>query len=63
MTIFVSQCTACIHFISSKDGVFTCKAFKDGIPDQFVYNKVLHNKAYDGDSGIQYEPNPTWTAI
>jgi len=36
------------------DGVRTCNAFPDGIPDEIWRGKVSHRVPYDGDAGIKY---------
>jgi len=55
MTTIVPQCFYCKHFHKSKRGVFACKAYPDGIPDDILFNEVDHRKPVEGDRGIQFQ--------
>jgi len=33
-----------------------CKAFPEGIPDEIMMGKLIHNKPYKGDKGIIFDP-------
>lgn len=50
-----SQCMDCKHFIKNDKGTMKCKAFKNGIPDDLFWNKVIHDKPYNDDNGITFE--------
>ena len=55
MVVF-SQCLDCKNFIEkNRDGVFICKAFPNGIPDEVFWNEVNHTENIDGDNGFKYE--------
>ena len=51
----VSQCVSCRF--KHKDGPF-CDAFPDGegIPEVILLNNFAHDKPFEGDHGIMYEP-------
>jgi len=46
------NCFTCRHLRADER---TCDAFPDGIPPIFLYLDKVHNRAYPGDHGIQYE--------
>jgi hypothetical protein len=50
-SITLWQCLTCVHRID----LSVCKAFPDGIPEEIVRERVVHDKPYPGDNGIQYE--------
>jgi len=51
----ISNCLECKNFIHNKK--FTCKAFPEGIPDNILFNKKIHNKKIKGQTGDYiYEP-------
>ena len=57
-----SQCMFCKNYKGVKDNdnymvKHFCSAFPDGIPNGIFFSKVLHNKPYKGDHGIQFEAN------
>lgn len=45
----ISNCLECEYFIHNKK--FTCKAFPNGIPDNIIFNKKIHNKIIKGQTG------------
>ncbi len=47
-----TQCSFCKHFNQNE---WTCKGFKNKIPDEIVENKFIHDKPYPGDNGFMYE--------
>lgn len=49
------RCLTCVHRIDLN----TCKAFPDGIPEEIVRERVVHDKPYPGDNGIRYEKRET----
>lgn len=50
------RCLECKHIgITTDDFVPTCQAFPKGIPDEIFFEKVIHDKPYQGDNGIQFE--------
>lgn len=49
----VSPCMSCVH---KHAGAATCEAFPDGIPMEMLDGTNQHREPYDGDNGIQYEP-------
>lgn len=49
----LSQCVWCCH--RSTDGR-CCRAFPDGIPSAILDNRHDHRQPFDGDQGIQFEP-------
>ena len=46
------QCVYCKYL--TKDA--KCEAFKNGIPEDILYNKHDHTEPYKGDNGIQFKP-------
>jgi hypothetical protein len=40
------RCLTCVHRID----LDTCKAFLDGIPEEIVRERVVHDKPYPGDN-------------
>lgn len=70
------QCYLCNHFegkiVTSRaaDGqgrqAYSCKAFTEGIPDDFILSNHDHTKPYPGDHGVLWEPaatdvEPSWS--
>ena len=52
----VPLCTFCKHLQYYKGGYY-CHAFGDErIPQKILLNRRIHDKAYPGDHGIQFEP-------
>lgn len=50
------QCLDCKNFIDKNEkGVFICKAFPDGIPDDVFWNNIWHDEHIDGDNGYRFE--------
>lgn len=47
----IGICHTCVH----KTGVYTCKAFPNGIPLEILTGDRLHTRPYPGDKGIQYQ--------
>jgi hypothetical protein len=66
------QCFMCKHYhgtvVKRPDGkgeAYSCDAFEEGIPDDFILTNHDHTKAYPGDNGIRWEPageeaGPSW---
>lgn len=56
------RCLSCHHF--NEGGVFTCRAFPGGIPDEILMNDEPHNQVLEGQegsftyTGSQRTPNP-----
>lgn len=46
------QCISCEHY----QGVKTCTAFPDEIPDEIYTGDFDHRKPYAGDRGIRWKP-------
>lgn len=46
-------CLTCKHY----QGIQTCKAFPEKIPDEIFTGLENHDKPYPGDNGIRYEEN------
>jgi hypothetical protein len=48
----------------SPDGIATCEAFPDGIPDDVLENRLDHRQPVSGDHGIRWKSNgaafPEW---
>jgi len=53
-TVQMASCITCIH----RNGVATCEAFPDGIPEEILMADIPHVSPYPGDNGIQYERIP-----
>lgn len=54
--IILPICKKCKHLISSDKWI--CEAYRNGIPDPILTDKVNHRKPYRGDNGIQFEELP-----
>lgn len=52
-TRILSECAGCKHKHSGKIG---CDAYPDGIPWVILIGEVMHREPYEGDRGIQFEP-------
>ena len=48
----ISQCSLC----KNKTYKRTCKAYPDEIPEDLLFNRVIHNKLLGDDNGIIFEP-------
>lgn len=35
-----------------------CAAFPEGIPEELIHSKKIHNVPYPGDHGIMFKQNP-----
>jgi hypothetical protein len=46
------QCNTCRHFEGVRNGQPSCPAYKDGIPDDVIFNDVVHNKPLPGQTGV-----------
>lgn len=56
MVIF-SQCAECKNYIGkTTDGLCYCKAFKEEIPPEVLWNEIIHDKPINGDNGILCDP-------
>lgn len=52
------KCLECKYLGETTDDfIATCKAFPKGIPDEIFFEKIIHDKPYPGDNGIQFEPS------
>ena len=52
-----SLCLSCEYFSTKRhNGKLTCKAFMNGIPNDFIDAKKQHIVPVKGDSGITYMP-------
>ncbi len=40
-----------------------CAAFPQGIRDEIIFNKILHNAPVEGDRGIVFEQDQSRTAF
>lgn len=49
----LSQCVWCRHRWANGQ---RCEAFPNGIPEAIIRNRHDHREAYDGDSGVRFEP-------
>lgn len=51
-------CMKCKHLQETPPGEwgYRCAAFPHGIPKEIFAGEVEHNKPYEGDNGIQFEP-------
>jgi len=49
----LSACAYCKH---KHEDTPTCEAFPDGIPDEILMMKNDHTEPFEGDHGIQFEP-------
>ena len=56
--IATALCLTCKHLKAVRGEVPKCDAYPDGIPPEIILAKVVHDKPYAGDHGIQYEPKP-----
>jgi hypothetical protein len=54
ISLRASLCFSCKHF---HQGIGTCDAFPDGVPDLIFYGGD-HHEPVEGDHGIQYERSP-----
>lgn len=43
------------YFDKKSNKYYTCDAFPDRIPDDIVFGKFVHTKAYKGDNALLYE--------
>lgn len=50
----MSNCFLCKHH--NKKNYDVCKAFPNGIPNEIIIGELLHDKPYQGDNGIMFEP-------
>ncbi len=52
------KCTNCLNLsrLTNDDGVPTCLAFPEGIPENILIGDVDHSQPIDGDNGFQYDP-------
>jgi len=70
------QCYVCKHFhgtvvtVRGADGqerrAYSCDAFGEGIPEEFILSGHDHTRAYPGDHGVLWEPaeedlEPSWS--
>lgn len=52
----MSLCMLCRHYREREGFAPVCAAFPKGIPPEIWLEKVSHQKPYEGDNGIQFEP-------
>lgn len=50
-SVYTPLCLSCKH----KVDLYTCEAFKGGIPVGIVVGSLDHHKPIPGDGGIQYD--------
>jgi hypothetical protein len=58
MTVAVTPCAFCRHFLETREGRARCAAFPEGegIPDVILHGQYDHRQPYPGDHGIQFAP-------
>jgi len=48
----------CVYCKHKYENDIRCEAFPDGIPKEiFFTSEIDHREPYEGDNGIQFEPN------
>ena len=50
-----TQCAECKHY----QGVLTCDAYPEGIPEKILTGEHDHAEPFDGDQGVMFEPVET----
>lgn len=48
---FWSQCSFCSHLREGDGGTIICEAYPKDIPDDLMYNRVMHNKPLPTQTG------------
>lgn len=56
MVFVTSQCQKCKHFDYEVKDKNACPAYPDGIPEEILLNEIEHNKPYNQDNDIVFEP-------
>lgn len=52
------SCDLCIHILPNKDGwIPCCKAYPDGLPKDYLYERVEVAKLKECAPGFHFEPN------
>lgn len=56
MSIIVSECTYCMHSDKAEDPQdLTCKAFPEGIPNDYLWGFIDVHELEECNNGIKYE--------
>ena len=55
MPCIISSCPICINFLRPKEDSNICKAFPDGIPDDYFWGKVDVEELVECKNGFKFE--------
>ena len=47
-----NQCLECLHY----QGLGTCEAYPERIPEAIITGEHDHREPYPGDNGVRFEP-------
>lgn len=50
------QCAICVNYVGVQGQGRVCLAFQGGIPSEILDGEHDHRQPYEGDNGIQFEP-------